>query len=227
MNNAVFGKSMNNVRKYRDIKFVTTEKMTNYLISEPNYHTTKLFTDNFVAIEMKNTQIYMNKLVYLELPILELSKIVMYQFWYDYAKLKQVEKEQLCLMDTSTFIVNIKAGYIYKEIAEDVEKRFDISNQELGRPLPKGKNKKGIGLMKDKLRGKIMKELVKKTYSYLIDDGSEDEKAKGTNKNVIKRKLRFENYKNCLEANQLENEIKHLEKIKLTKIVFKKTVKNS
>ena len=78
MNNAVFGKSMNNVRKYRDIKFVTTEKMTNYLISEPNYHTTKLFTDNFVAIEMKNTQIYMNKLVYLELPILELSKIVMY-----------------------------------------------------------------------------------------------------------------------------------------------------
>ena len=115
-------------------------------------------------------------------------------------------------MDTSSFIVNIKAGYIYKEMAEDVEKRFDISNYELGRPLPKGKNKKGIGLMKDKLRGKIMKELVKKTYSYLIDDGSEDEKAKGTNKNVIKRKLRFENYKNCLEASQLENEIKHLEK---------------
>ena len=130
-------------------------------------------------------------------------------------------------MDTSSFIVNIKAGYIYKEIAEDVEKRFDISNYELGRPLPKGKNKKGIGLMKDKLRRKIMKEFVKKTYSYLIDDGSEDEKAKGTNKNVIKRKLRFENYKNCLEASQLENEIKHLEKIKLTKIVFKKTVKNS
>ena len=130
-------------------------------------------------------------------------------------------------MDTSSFIVNIKAGYIYKEIAEDVEKRFDISNYELGRPLPKGKNKKGIGLMKDKLRGKIMKEFVKKTYSYLIDGGSEDEKAKGTNKNVIKRKLRFENYKNCLEASQLENEIKHLEKIKLTKIVFKKTVKNS
>ena len=130
-------------------------------------------------------------------------------------------------MDTSSFIVNIKAGYIYKEIAEDVEKRFDISNYELGRPLPKGKNKKGIGLMKDKLRRKIMKEFVKKTYSCLIDDGSEDEKAKGTNKNVIKRKLRFENYKNCLEASQLENEIKHLEKIKLTKIVFKKTVKNS
>ena len=72
-----------------------------------------------------------------------------------------------------------------------------------------------------------MKEFVKKTYRYLIDDGSEDEKAKGTNKNVIKRKLRFENYKNCLEASQLENEIKHLEKIKLTKIIFKKTVKNS
>ena len=130
-------------------------------------------------------------------------------------------------MDTGSFIVNIKAGYIYKEIAEDVEKRFHTSNYELGRPLPKGKNKKGIGLMKDELRGKIMKEFVKRTYSYLIDDGREDEKAKGTNKNVIKRKLRFENHKNCLEATQLENEIKHLEKIKLTEIVFKKTVKNS
>ena len=88
MNNAVFGNSMNNVRKQRDIKFVITEKMMNYLISEPKYHTTKLFTDNFLAIEMKNTQIYMNKLVYLELSILELSKIVMYEFWYDYVKLK-------------------------------------------------------------------------------------------------------------------------------------------
>ena len=87
MNNAVFGKTMENVRKHRDIKLVTTEKR-NQFVSEPNSHTTKFFTEHFVAIEMKKIQILMNKPVYLGLPILEISKIVIYQFWYDYVKSK-------------------------------------------------------------------------------------------------------------------------------------------
>ena len=89
------------------------------------------------------------------------------------------------------------------------------SNYELDRSLSKGKSKKVIGLMKDELGGKIMTKFVglrAKTYSYLIDDSSEDKKAKGTKKCVIKRKLKFENYKNCLEATQLDNKIKYLEK---------------
>ena len=142
----------------------------------------------------------------------------MYEFWYDYVKLKYVEKVKLCYMDTDSFIVYIKTDDIYKDIAEDVETRFDTSNYELDRPLPKGKNKKVIGLMKDELGGKIMTKFVglrAKTYSYLIDDGSEDKKAKGTKKCVIKRKLKFENYKNCLEATQLDNKIKYLEKNKI------------
>ena len=143
----------------------------------------------------------------------------MYEFWYDYVKPKYSEKAKLCFMDTDNFIVYIKKDDIYKDIAEDVETRFDTSNYELDRPLPKGKNKKVIGLMKDELGGKIMTKFVglrAKTYSYLIDDGSEDKKAKGTKKCVIKRKLKFENYKNCLEATQLDNKIKYLQKIKLT-----------
>ena len=123
-------------------------------------------------------------------------------------------------MDTDSFIVYIKTDDVCKDIAEDVETRFDTSNYELefnsiDRPLPKGKNKKVIGLMKDELGGKIMTKFVglrAKTYSYLIDDGSEDKKAKGTKKCVIKRKLKFENYKNCLEAN--DTKIKYLEKNK-------------
>ena len=157
----------------------------------------------------------MNKPVHLGLSILELSKILMYEFWYDYVKPKYGEKVKLCYMDTDSFIVYIKTDDIYKDIAEDVETRFDTSNYELDRPLPKGKNKKVIGLMKDELGGKIMTKFVglrAKTYSYLIDDGSEDKKAKGTKKCVIKRKLKFENYKNCLEATQLDNKIKYLEK---------------
>ena len=98
--NAVFGKSMENVRKHGDIKFFTTERRRNYFVSEPNYHTTKFFTENLLAIEMNNTEILMNKPVYLGLSILELSKILMYEFWYDYIKLKYGGKAKLCYMDT-------------------------------------------------------------------------------------------------------------------------------
>ena len=83
----------------------------------------------------------MNKHVYLGLSILELSKILMYEFWYDYVKPKYSEKAKLCYMDTDSFIVYIKTN-IYKDTAEDVETRFDTSNDELNRPLPKGKNEK-------------------------------------------------------------------------------------
>ena len=98
----------------------------------------------------------MNKPVYLRLSILELSKILMYELSYDYVKPKYGEKAKLCYMDTNSFIVYIKTDDIYKNITEDVETRFDTSNYELDRPLPKGENKKVIGLMKDELGGKIM-----------------------------------------------------------------------
>ena len=100
----------------------------------------------------------MNKSVYLGPSILELSKIVIYEFRYDYMKPKYEEKGKLCYMDTESFIVYVKADDIHEDIAEDVETRFDTSNYELDRPLPKVKNKKVIGLMKDELIGKIIKE---------------------------------------------------------------------
>ena len=95
MNNAVFGKTMEIVRKNRDIKLVTTERRRNYLVIEPNYYTAKLFTKNLLAIEMKKTQITINKLVYLGLSILDLNKTVTYDFWYDYVKPKYAEKTKL------------------------------------------------------------------------------------------------------------------------------------
>ena len=137
------------------------------IVSEPNYHTTKFFTENRNAIEMKKKQILMNKLVRLGLSAPDLSKILLYEFWYDFVKPKYGEKAKLCYVD---FNVHIKTDYIYKDIAEDVENRFDTSNYELYRPLPKGKNKKVIGLMKDELGGRVMIKFVglrAKTYSYL------------------------------------------------------------
>ena len=121
----LFGKNMENVRKYGDIKLVTTEKRRNHLVSEPNYQTTKLFTEKLLAIEMKKTQIIMNKPAYLGLSILDLGKTVMYECWCDYVKPKYGEKARLCYMDTDSFIFHVKTNDIYKDIAEDIEKRFD------------------------------------------------------------------------------------------------------
>ena len=190
MNNSVFGKTMENVRKHRDIKLVTTDKKRSKLVSEPNYHTMNLISENLSIIEMKKTKVKMNKPIYLGLSILEISKILMHEFWYDDMKPKYSDNIKLCYTDTESFIINIKTKDFYADIANDVEHRFDTSNYEVYRPLPTGKNKKVIGLMKDELGGKIITEfaaLRPKTYSYLTDDCKEDKKAKGTKKCVVKK----------------------------------------
>ena len=121
INNAVFRKTMENVRKDRDIKLVTTDKRRNQLVSEPNYHTTKYFSENLIAIEMKKTKVKMNKPIYLGMSILDISKTLMYEFWYDYIKPKYQDKAKLCYMDTDSFAIYIKTEDFYKDIANDVE----------------------------------------------------------------------------------------------------------
>ena len=98
----------------------------------------------------------MNKQIYLGFSVLAISKRLMYEFWVDYIKPKYQNNAKLCYMDTGSFIINIRTEDLYKDIANEVEKRFDTSNYEVNRPLPKGKNKKVIGLMKDELGGKII-----------------------------------------------------------------------
>ena len=201
MNNAVFGKTMESIRKHRDIKLVTTDKKRSKLVSEPNYHIINYITEVLSIIEMNKTKVKMNKPIYLGLSILEISKLLMYEFWYNYMKPKYGNNVKLCYLDTDSFIMNIKTEDFYKDIANDVEKRFDTSNYEVNRPLPTGKNKKVIGLMKDELGGKIITKfgtLRPKTYSYLRDDCKEDKKAKGTKKCILKTMIKFNDYKNCL-----------------------------
>ena len=149
----------------------------------------------------------MNKPVHLGLLILELSEILICEFWYDYVKPKYGEKVKLCYVDANNFIVYIKVDDIYKDIAENVKSRCDTSNWELDIMLPKGKNKKVIGLMKDNAGGKMMTKffgLRAKTYSYLIYDDSKDKKSKRHKNMCNKKKLKCENYKNCLETTQIE-----------------------
>ena len=204
INNAVFGKTMENVRKHRDIKLVKSDKKRNKLVSEPNFHTMKLIDNNLAIIEMKKVKVKMNKPIYLGLSILDISKITMYEFWYDYVKIKYEDKARLCYMDTDSFVVNIKTKDFYKDISQDVNKGFDTSNYTFDRPLPKGVNKKVIGLMKDELGRDIITEFVAlrpKAYSYITNDFIEMKKAKGTKKCVVNKMLRFEDYRKCLFEN--------------------------
>ena len=157
MNNSVFGKTMENVRNYRDIKLVTTDKRRKRLVSEPNYHTHKKFSEHLMAIQMKKTKVKMTKPIYLGLSILDISKILMYEFWYNYIKPKYADKAKLCYMDTDSFVIYIKTEDFYKDIAGNVERWFDTSNCDENdkRPLLIGKNKKIPGPFKDELGGKI------------------------------------------------------------------------
>ena len=123
MNNAVFGKTIENVRKHRDIKLVITKRRRKYLVSEPNYDTTKFFTENLLAIALKKTHVIMNKPVYLRFSILDLSKTVIYEFWYDYTKPNYSENPKLCYMDRDSFITCIKKQMIFTEILQEMLKQ--------------------------------------------------------------------------------------------------------
>ena len=125
----------------------------------------------------------MNKPMYFGMSILDISKTLMYEFWYDYVNPKYKDKATLYCMDTDSFVINIFSEDFFEDIKNDVESCFDISNYDKNdkRPLPMGMNKKVIGMFKDELGGKIMKEfcaLRAKTYAYLMDDDTEKEKTK-------------------------------------------------
>ena len=120
----------------------------------------RFFSKNLLAIEMKKTQVIMNKLVYLGLSRLDISKTEMYEFWYDYLKPKYNDKAKMCYINTDSFIVHIKTEDIYNDISEDIETRFDTSNHNVNRLLPMRKSKKVLGLMKDGLGGQIVKRFV-------------------------------------------------------------------
>ena len=122
MNNSVFGKTMENVRNHRNIKLVTTNKQRSKLASKPNYHSTKYISKDLLIMEMKKTEVKMNKPIYLGHAILDISKTLMYEFWYNYIKPKYGDKARLCYTDTDSFVIYIKTKDFYKDVANDVEK---------------------------------------------------------------------------------------------------------
>ena len=216
MNNSVFGKTMENVRNHRDIKLVTSDKRRKRLVSEPNYHLHKKISDHLMVTEMKKIRVKMIKPFYLGMSIVDISKTLMYEFWYDYITQKYGDRAKLCNTDNDSFIIYIKTEDFVEDVSNDIERWFDTSNYDKNdkRPLSIGKKKKVPGLFKVELGGKIMTEVVAlrpKAYAYLIDGYDEanyeknriiNKKAKGIKKCVIKQKVMFENYKDCLFNNK-------------------------
>ena len=203
MNNSVFGKTMENIRNRVDVKLVNTKEKFKKLVAKPNFRSRKIFSENLVSVHMKKTSLTMNKPVYLGMCILELSKIIMFNFHYNYIKSKYGNKAKLLFTDTDSLMYEIETEDFYKDISGDVKDRFDMSDYPENHPsgIPTGINKKVLGMMKDEATGKIIKEFVglrSKLYSFVMDDGGETKKCKGIKRNVVESSIRHEHYKTCL-----------------------------
>ena len=205
MNNSVFGKTIENIRKRTDIKLVTTEKQVERCIYQPNYIHRTAFSDSLVVIHMARTKLYFNKPVYLGMCILDLSKTLMYEFHYKYIRAKYGDKAKLLFTDTDSLMYEIETEDFYKDISGDVREKFDTSNYPLGHPsgIETGVNKKVIGLMKDEAGGKSIEKFVglrAKNYS-LILESKEQKKCKGIKKSVTRNNISFLDYETCLFSN--------------------------
>ena len=204
MNNSVFGKTMENIRNRVIVKLVNTKEKLKKLVAKPNFKgPPKIFSENLVSVHMKKTSLTMNKPVYLGMCILDLSKIIMFDFHYNYIKPKYGNNAKLLFTDTDSLMYEIQTEDFYKDIAGDVKNRFDTSDYPENHPsgIPTGINKKVLGMFKDEAAGKNIKEFValrSKLYSFIMEDGGENKRCKGVKKQVVESSIAHEDYKTCL-----------------------------
>ena len=203
MNNSVFGKTMENIRNRKDIKLVSDRNKAIKYAAKPNFHHSKILSEDLVTIHMKRTSLTFNKPVYLGLSILDLSKAIMYKFHYDYIKPKYNDRVSLLYTDTDSLVYEIETEDFYKDISVDVMDRFDTSNYKPDHPsgIPVGCNKKVLGKLKDEKGGECIEEFVAlraKLYSFKMNDGEENKKCKGIKKGVVEKSIAHEDYKTCL-----------------------------
>ena len=204
MNNSVFGKTMENLRKRVDVRLVTDEKKLTKLASKPTYVSSKIFNENLVAVNKKKETLTLNRPSYVGMCILDLSKTLMYDFHYNYIKKKYGDKARLLFTDTDSLTYEIEAEDVYKDFWNDKDK-FDNSDYSESSPYFDKTNKKVIGKFKDEAAGVPICEFVglrSKMYSYIKDNQTGGKTAKGIKRNVIKYNINHENYKQTLLENK-------------------------
>ena len=204
MNNSVFGKTMENIRKRVDVRLVTDEKKLLKLTSKPTYVSCKIFNENLVAVHKIKETITLNRPAYVGMSILDLSKTLMYDFHYKYIKKNYGEKAMLLFTDTDSLTYEIEANDVYRDFWIDKDK-FDNSDYPEGSPYFDKTNKKVIGKFKDEAAGVPICEFVglrSKMYSYIKDNEKGGKTAKGIKKNVIKNNITHEKYRDTLFKNK-------------------------
>ena len=200
MNNSVFGKTMENIRKRVDVRLVTDENKLLKLASKPTYVSSKIFNENLVAVHKIKETLTLNRPAYVGMCILDLSKTLMYDFHYNYIKDKYGDKARLLFTDTDSLTYEIEADDVYQDFWNDKDK-FDNSDYPESSPYFNKTNKKVIGKFKDEAAGVPICEFVglrSKMYSYIKDDNKGGKTAKGIKKNIIKNNITHENYKYIL-----------------------------
>ena len=220
MNNSVFGKTIENIRKRQNVVLVDDRKKALKLSSKPNFDRATIFDENLVAIHMKKTEVYFNKPIYVGQAILDLSKTLMYDFHCNYIKKKYGNRAELLMTDTDSLMYLIQTDDVYYDIKKDVKKQFDTSNFPDVHPsgIKTGVNEKVVGVFKNEAAANTITHFVgfsSKLYAYLIEilykkygklkepEEEEIRKAKGVKKNVIKKSISFEDYKKCLFSEEV------------------------
>ena len=211
MNNSVYGKTMENVRNYTDIKLIKlkddwkSERAVIKNISKPRCKDFRAFNDNLCAVHMGKEKVVLNKPIYVGSAVLDLSKLWMYQYWYDYVKVEYGEKATLLYTDTDSLVYEVETEDIYADMAKNSD-LFDFSNYPKTHPLYNAENKAVIGKFKDECCGTPMREFIglrAKMYAFEIEGGEITKKAKGISKNVVKEELSIDMYRDCLFNNKV------------------------
>ena len=203
MNNSVFGKTIENIRKRQNIILVDNRAKASSLSTKPNFDRATIFYRNLIAVHMKKTEVYFNKPIYAGQAILDLSKTVMFDFHYDYIRTKYEDKAELLFTDTDSLLYLIHTDDFYKDISKDIKRKFDTSDYPESHPsgIETGVNKKVIGMFKDEVAGRQITHFVglrPKLYSFKVEDGGLTKKCNWVKKNVVKLEISFEYYVQCL-----------------------------
>ena len=203
MNNSVFGKTIENIRKRQNIELVDNCKKALQKVNQPNFQRATIFDKHFIAVHMKRQEFKFDKPVYVGQAILDLSKTLMFDFHYNYIKNKYQNKAELLFTDTDSLMYEIRTDDFYKDISQDIESKFDTSDypKEHLSGILTGVNKKVIGMFKDEVAGKQLTHFVglrPKLYSFKVEEDKITKKCKGMKKNVVKKGIQFEDYVKCL-----------------------------
>ena len=201
MNNSVFGKTIENIRKRQNVILVDNRKKAAKLSTKPNFERATIFDENLIAVHMKKTEVYFNKPIYVGQPILDLSKTLMFDFRYNYIGKKYDNKAELLFTDTDSLMYHIQTDDVYHDIKKDIKKKFDTSDYLENHPsgIKTSVNKKVIGKFKDEAAGRQITHFMglrPKLYTFKVEEKKEGEnemkrekngkigKAKGVKKNV-------------------------------------------